>query len=107
MVGEVLMRFASMLLTAAFTFSMSQLAQGAELRVISGGAFKQVLNALAAEYEKETGNRVTLTYQTVGQHLNLIKKGKEDFDVAILTPDAIASLLKGGTIVAGSSADLA
>jgi molybdate transport system substrate-binding protein len=101
------MRFASIVLTAAFTFSMSQLAQGAELRVISGGAFKQVLNALAAEYEKETGNRVTLTYQTVGQHLNLIKNGKEDFDVAILTPDAIASLLKGGKIVAGSSADLA
>ena len=101
------MRFASIVLTAAFTFSMSQFAQSAELRVISGGAFKQVLNALAVEYEKETGNRVALTYQTVGQHLNLIKDGKEDFDVAILTPDAVAVLVKGGKIVAGSTADLA
>jgi len=101
------MRFTSIVLAAAFTFSMSQLAQGADLRVISGGAFKQVLNALAAEYEKETGNRVALTYQTVGQHLDLIKDGKEDFDVAILTPDAIASLVKDGKIVDGSSADLA
>jgi molybdate transport system substrate-binding protein len=101
------MRFASILLTAAFTFSMSQLAQSAELKVISGGAFKQVLNALAAEYEKETGNRVGLTYQTVGQHLNLIKAGKEDFDVAILTPDAVAALVKDGKIVDGSPADLA
>jgi molybdate transport system substrate-binding protein len=101
------MRFASILLTAVLTFSMSPLAQSAELKVISGGAFKQVLNALAAEYQKETGNRVTLTYQTVGQHLNLIKDGKEDFDVAILTPDAVAVLVKGGKIVAGSTADLA
>jgi molybdate transport system substrate-binding protein len=101
------MRFASILLTAVLIFSMSPLAQSAELKVISGGAFKQVLNALAAEYQKETGNRVTLTYQTVGQHLNLIKDGKEDFDVAILTPDAVAVLVKGGKIVAGSTADLA
>src|SRR3984957_20395511 len=107
MIGKLLMRFASILLTAVLTFSMSQCAQTAELRVISGGAFKQVLNALAVEYEKETGNRVALTYQTVGQHLNLIKDGKEDFDVAILTPDAVAVLVKGGKIVAGSTADLA
>jgi molybdate transport system substrate-binding protein len=101
------MRFASIIITAAFTLSMSHLAQSAELKVISGGAFKQVLNTLAAEYEKETGNQLALTYLTVGQHLNLIKDGKEDFDVAILTPDAIASLVKDGKIVAGSSADLA
>jgi molybdate transport system substrate-binding protein len=107
MVGKVLVRFASIVLTAAFILSMSQLAQGAELRVISGGAFKQVLNALAAEYQKETGNQLTLTYLTVGQHLNLIKDGKEEFDVAILTPDAIASLVKDGKIVPGSSANLA
>jgi molybdate transport system substrate-binding protein len=101
------MRFASIVLAAAFTFSMSHLAQSAELKVISGGAFKQVLNALAAEYEKETSNRVVLTYQTVGQHLDLIRGGKEGFDVAILTPDAVAALVKDGKIVAGSSADLA
>ena len=101
------MRFASILLTAAFTFSMSQLAQSAELKVISGGAFKQVLNALAAQYEKETGNKFDVTYQTVGQHLKLIKSGEETFDVAVLTPEAIDGLAKDGKIVAGSRADLA
>lgn len=85
---------------------MSQLAHGAELKVISGGAFKQVLNALAAQYEKETGNTVVLTYRTVGQHLNLIKHGKEDFDVAILTPEGIAALVEDGRILAGTSANL-
>jgi molybdate transport system substrate-binding protein len=112
MVGIILMRFASIVLAAVLTlamsqFAMSQLAQSADLKVISGGAFKQVLNALAAQYEKESGNKIDLTYQTVGQHLELIKAGKESFDVAVLTPDAIAGLVKDGKIVAGSNADLA
>ena len=101
------MRFVSTVLAAAFTLTMSQLAQSADLKVISGGAFKQVLNALATQYQRESGNKVDLTYQTVGQHLELIKDGKESFDVAILTPDAIAGLVKDGKIVAGSNSDLA
>jgi molybdate transport system substrate-binding protein len=86
---------------------MSESAKAADLRVISGGAFKQVLNALAAQYEKESGNTLDLTYQTVGQHLKRIKSGEEQFDVAVLTPDAIDGLIKDGKVVAGSRADLA
>ena len=86
---------------------MSQLAEGAELKVVSGGAFKQVLTALAAQYEKETGNTLSITYQTVGQHLALIRDGKEEFDVAVLTPEAIDNLAKDGKIVPGTRADLA
>jgi molybdate transport system substrate-binding protein len=79
----------------------------ANIKVISGGAFKQVLNALAAQYEKESGNTLALTYRTVGQHLQLIESGEEPFDVAVLTPDAIDGLIKDGKMVAGSRADLA
>jgi molybdate transport system substrate-binding protein len=86
---------------------MPQLAKAAEIRVISGGAFKQVLTALAAQYEKESGNTLAITYQTVGQHLALIRDGKEEFDVAILTPEAIDSLTKEGKVVSGSRIDLA
>jgi molybdate transport system substrate-binding protein len=86
---------------------MSESANAADLKVISGGAFKQVLNALAAQYEKESGTTLDLTYQTVGQHLKLIKSGAEQFDVAVLTPNAIDGLIKDGKVVAGSRADLA
>jgi molybdate transport system substrate-binding protein len=75
--------------------------------VVSGGAFKQVLTALAAQYEKETGNKLDITYQTVGQHLTLIRGGKEEFDVAVLTPEAIDNLAKEGKVVPGTRADLA
>ena len=85
---------------------MSQ-STAADIKVISGGAFKQVLNALAEQYGKASGNTLDLTYRTVGQHLKLIKSGEESFDVAVLTPEAIDGLIKDGKVVAGSRADLA
>jgi molybdate transport system substrate-binding protein len=86
---------------------MSRSTKAADIKVISGGAFKQVLNALAEQYQKASGTKLELTYRTVGQHLQLIKSGEEPFDVAVLTPDAIDGLIKDGKVVAGSRADLA
>jgi molybdate transport system substrate-binding protein len=106
------MKLASIILAAALAFAgsqiaMSQLAKAADVNTISGGAFKQVLTALVAQYERESGNKVNVTYQTVGQHLKLIAGGQETFDVAVLTPEAIDGLSKEGKVVAGSRADLA
>jgi molybdate transport system substrate-binding protein len=106
------MRLISAVFATALALVMSQLATSqaaiaADITVVSGGAFKQVLSALIAQYEKETGNKVAAIYQTVGQHLTLIGDGKERFDVAILTPEAIDGLAKDGKVVPGSRADLA
>jgi molybdate transport system substrate-binding protein len=106
------MQFTSVVLATALTLAtsqmtMSQIAKAAEIKVVSGGAFKQVLTALAAQYEKESGNKVDVTYQTVGQHLALIRDGKEEFDVAVLTPEGIDGLAKEGKVVPGTRADLA
>jgi molybdate transport system substrate-binding protein len=106
------MKLASTILAAALAFAgsqitMSQIAKAADVNAISGGAFRQVLTALVAQYEKESGNKVNVTYQTVGQHLKLIASGQEPFDVAVLTPEAIDGLTKEGKVVAGSRADLA
>jgi molybdate transport system substrate-binding protein len=99
--------FAAFLTLAITQFVTPQFAEAAEMRVISGGAFKQVLNALLAEYAKETGTKADVTYRTVGQHLKLIGSGEEAFDVAVLTPEAIENLSKEGKVVPGSRADLA
>lgn len=101
------MRLGTLSVAVGLAFVMSQPARTAEIKVISGGAFKQVLNALAAQYQKESVNTLAVTYRTVGQHLALIRDGKEDFDVAVLTPDAIDGLTKDGKIVPGSRTDLA
>jgi molybdate transport system substrate-binding protein len=105
-----IMQFRSGFLAGILTIAMSftpQFAHAAEIRVISGGAFKQVLNALVAQYQTESGNAVAVTYQTVGQHLQLIKSGQEDFDVAVLTPEAIGNLDKDGKIITGNGVNLA
>ncbi len=101
------MKLITTIIAAALTLVMSQLADAAEIKVVSGGAFKQVLTALAAQYQNESGNTLDISYQTVGQHLALIRDGKEPFDVAVLTPDAIDGLVKEGKIVPGTRADLA
>jgi len=95
------------ILATTVILAMPQLANATEIKTISGGAFKQVLTALVAQYEKENSNTVGLTFRTVGQHLKLIRDGQEAFDVAVLTPEAIDGLIKEGKIVAGSRADLA
>jgi molybdate transport system substrate-binding protein len=98
---------ATALILALSQMTMSQHAEASSIKVVSGGAFKQVLNALAAQYEKESGNKLDIAYQTVGQHLDLIRAGKESFDVAILTPEAIETLAQEGKVVPGSRVDLA
>jgi molybdate transport system substrate-binding protein len=99
--------FVTALTLAVSQLNMSQSARAAEIRVISGGAFKQVLNALAAQYQKETGNKLDITYKTVGQHVALIRDDREKFDVAILTPEAIDNLAREGKVVSGTRAGLA
>jgi len=98
---------ATTLILAISQMTMTQHAEAASIEVVSGGAFKQVLNALAAQYEKESGNKLDITYQTVGEHLALIRAGKETFDVAVLTPEAIETLVQEGKVVPGSRVDLA
>ena len=44
-------------LLAAAPLTMTQLAKAADLQIVSGGAFKQVLTPLAAQYEKESGDK--------------------------------------------------
>jgi molybdate transport system substrate-binding protein len=86
---------------------MPQTPQAAGIKVISGGAFRQVLTALIGRYEKQSGIRIAAAYRTVGQHLKAIEGGGESFDVAVLTPEAIEGLVKTGKVVPGSRADLA
>jgi molybdate transport system substrate-binding protein len=101
------MKISSAIFATAIGLAMTQFAHASDLKVVSGGAFKQVLTALAAQYEKESGDKLDIVYQTVGQHLDLIRSGKEEFDVAVLTPDAIDALAKEGKVVPGTAAALA
>jgi molybdate transport system substrate-binding protein len=82
---------------------MAQPASAAEIKVLTTGAFKQVLMALVPEYEKATGNKVVVDNGTVGQLQKRVDDG-EAFDVLVLSPKGIDDYIKSGKIAAGSNA---
>ena len=81
-------------------------AGGAEIKVLHGGAFTQVMAAIVPDFEKATGHKVVAQRDTVGALMKLIEGGAV-FDMAVLTPDAIEELISKGRVAAGSRADLA
>ena len=91
------------MLTAA---AASRGANSAEIKVLTAGAFKQVLVALLPDFEKQTGDQVRVDNDTVGALAKRIEAG-ENFDLAILTPAAINTLADKGRLAAGSRKDLA
>jgi molybdate transport system substrate-binding protein len=78
-------------------------AGAADIKVLTAGAFKQVVLALVPDFEKTTGHKVTLDNDTVGALVKRIEGG-EAFDVAILSPAAIDSLTKAGKFAPGAPA---
>src|SRR5258707_12096269 len=85
---------------------MAQSASAAEIKVLTTGAFKQVVVALVPEFEKATGHKVVVDNGTVGQ-LQQRVDGGETFDVLVLSPKGIEDYIKAGKIAPGSSARLA
>jgi molybdate transport system substrate-binding protein len=81
-------------------------AAGAEIKVLTAGAFKQVLLALLPDFERTSGHKVTVENDTVGALTKRIEGG-EAFDLAVLTPKAVDDLAKEGKFAAGSRANLA
>src|SRR5262245_52327045 len=79
--------------------------QAAEVRVLTAGAYKDVLVALVPEFEKSTGHKVVLDNDTAGALQKRISGG-EAFDLAVITPGVVGALAKEGKI-AGSPVNLA
>ena len=81
-------------------------ASAAEVKVLTAGAFKPIVTAVAAEFERGSGHKLTIDNDTAGGLLRRIGEG-EAFDLAILTPAALQELVGKGKIAAGTPADLA
>jgi molybdate transport system substrate-binding protein len=84
----------------------SEKGSAAEVKVLTAGAFKQVVLAVVPEFEKQTGHKVTVDNDTVGGLTKKIEDG-ETFDVVVLTPGAVDELTKKGKIAEGTKAVLA
>jgi molybdate transport system substrate-binding protein len=78
----------------------------AEVKVLTAGAFKQVVMALVPDFEKQTGNKVVVDNDTAGGLQKRIEGG-EAFDVAVITPAVVDDLAGKGKIASGSRVNLA
>lgn len=68
------------------------------IKVISAGAVKAIIVALAPEFERESGHRLDLDFGTAGAQRDRIKNG-EAADLVVLSESIIAGL---GAIVTGA-----
>lgn len=83
----------------------SHAVRAAEIKLLTAGAMRSVVDALLPDFEKKTGHKVVLDNGTAGALARRIEGG-EAFDLAIITPAVIDDLAKKGKI-AGTRIDLA
>lgn len=76
------------------------------IKVLSAGAVQAMVTALAPEFERKTGHKLDLNFNTVGAQRARIEAG-EPTDIAILSRSAIAVLDQQGLLLPGSITDLA
>ena len=90
----------------AVMLALGVTARAAEVRVLGSNAAKPILEALVPQFEKATGNKVTLVYGTSQGLKEDIEKGVA-FDLAVLTTAGIADLAKQGKVAASTQSGLA
>lgn len=76
------------------------------LKVLTAGAFKQVVLAMVPPFEASTGHSVTVVNDTAGAVAKRVADG-EAFDVLVLTPAGLQALAKDGKVSSDSVATLA
>lgn len=81
-------------------------AQGETLRVLTAGAFKQVVQEMAPEFEQRTGHKVSISNDTAGNLTRRVEAG-EPFDVVIVTPAALKALEQKDFLLPASVVGLA
>lgn len=77
-----------------------------EIKVLTAGAFKPVVTAVVADFEKQSGHKVTVEGDTAGGLLKRINGG-ETFDLVFITAGALDELTKSGKVAMGGTAALA
>ena len=90
----------------ALALSASVSAHATEIKVLSTQAMRSVMEQMIPEFERASGHRVTIEFNTANLMANRIKSG-ETPDFAILTPQLVDELAKLGKMTAASKVTLA
>jgi molybdate transport system substrate-binding protein len=90
----------------AASLAVTPTAGAAEIRVLSTGAPAEIVKHLAAKFAPESGHRILVTVANPATILQKLSAG-ETPDIVVAPASVIDSLVKSGTLLAGSRVDLA
>ena len=85
---------------AGFFLGLSAAVNAAEITVISGGAVEPGLKAAVAAFEKDSGHKVKITFNTTPQMRKRVAAG-DTFDVIVAPPAAVKEFAAAGKVEAG------
>ncbi len=85
---------------AGLFLGLSTAVHAAEITVMSGGAVEPGLKAAAAAFEKESGHKVKITFNTTPQMRKRVAAG-DAFDVVIAPPAAVKEFAQAGKVEEG------
>lgn len=80
--------------------------RGEELKVLSAVGLRQVMVALTPTFERETGHKLAITFDS-GAVIARRVRGGEAADIVVIPRGAIDDLVRAGTAVANSVIDVA
>jgi molybdate transport system substrate-binding protein len=103
--GNDMTRTVGALVTLAICLT-AQAVAGAEIKVYSTIGVKSALEDLAPKFQKETGNKLNITWGLISAFTKKAQEGDVP-DVLVVSRASIDSLTKDGKIAAGSDATLA
>jgi molybdate transport system substrate-binding protein len=95
----------AILLSAAFIMTSASL-QAAELKVIAGGSMTASMNALAAPFEKASGHRLSIHFDSTPNIIARVNAGAP-FDVAVVPADVFKDAAAKARFVPGPTIDIA
>ncbi|MBL8309200.1 MAG: substrate-binding domain-containing protein [Burkholderiales bacterium] len=101
---------AAPVLAGLFLLAPASVSAG-DVRVLTAGAFKSMVQALAPEFERQSGNRLIIANDTVGGIVKRVNVAAgatpEAFDVLIVSPAGMRELVKSGRVLESSVVNLA
>jgi molybdate transport system substrate-binding protein len=96
----------AILLSAAFIMTPAASLQAAELRVIAGGSMTASLNALAAPFEKASGHKLSIHFDSTPNIIARVNSGTP-FDVVVVPIDVFKDAAAKARFVPGPTVDIA
>src|ERR1700710_317438 len=95
-------RLRALCLFATSLWSIATNVHAAEIKVLCSQGLKTALDELVPQFDRVSGNRLVVTYDTSVLLKAQVEAGKP-FDVVVLTPSLITALIQQGKVVDGTA----